>query len=482
MAEIANPTYMAHIRHFFDDEDHECMFPRGKDYTTHSALSNASIEVYSVTKPPNARMPEPVARRWDEDKSKSFLNWITNGHPLGEPKPKKPKVGNTDRVRRSLSELSKDDVDLLKKAFKGIMDRDSDDPTSYFKIAGIHWFPNTPPNEAYCQHHVAHYHMWHRAYLLQFEDALRSVPDCAPVTLPYWDFSERLPGWMYRAPFKSYTLPLGVHPAYPAGHKTERYTAARIANNFDDEGILDTIDEALKKPSWESFNATIEGAHDSGHPSSGPSLAHPDIAAFDPLFWFFHANWDRLWWRWQQIMQATTIWSFRSTFADPSTGVFFAAPLNRMRPNFMTADQTIDLHGLDVTYTQPDTGAPAVGSDTFGSLVASRSFRIAKSPTMSVRVRDIDRLAIPGSFRVSLIANGKPIGRRSFFQSTAPLECPTCRKNALINLHFKVPIDKLLGAKIGVKIDVFGKDGKPQPFPLSSVGNPTVNARLPLER
>lgn len=98
MAVIENPTYMEHIRHFLIDEDHACMFPFGKDYTSYTALKNAAIEVYSVTKPPNARMPEPVARRWDEDKSQSFLNWITNGYPLGVPKPKKPKVGSTGRV------------------------------------------------------------------------------------------------------------------------------------------------------------------------------------------------------------------------------------------------------------------------------------------------------------------------------------------------------------------------------------------------
>ncbi|WP_420346552.1 tyrosinase family protein [Pelagibius sp.] len=481
MAEVRNPTYMEHIRHFFEAEDHDCMFPRGKDYSTYTALKNAAIEVYSITRPPNATMPKPVARRWDEDRSKSFLNWITNGHPRGEPTPKKPKTGTADRVRRSISELSEDDVKLLIKAFEGIMDRGTDDPTGYFKIAGIHWYPNTPPDEAYCQHHVAHYHMWHRAYLLQFEDALRSVPGCNTVTLPYWDFAEKLPDWMNRKPFKSYKLPRAVHPAYPKDHATERYSASKIAKNFEDEGILATIEEALKKSSWETFNAEIEGAHDSGHPACGPSLTHPDIASFDPLFWFFHANWDRLWWRWQQIMQATTLWTFRSTFADHSTGIFFVAPLNSMRPNFMTADQTIDLKALGITYTQPDTGVPEIAVDNFGSLLAARGFRAAESPTMSVRIRGIDRLVIPGSFRVQLIANGKSVARRSFFQSTAPVDCPTCRDNALINMDFKVPIKKILGAKMEVKIDVFGRDGKPHAFPLSSVGNPTVNARLPLE-
>ena len=481
MVEIKNPTYMEHIRHFFDAEDHDCMFPRGKDYTTYTALKNAAIEVYSITKPPNASMPKPKNRRWNRDKSQSFLNWITNEYPRGEPKPKEPSTGTADRTRRSLSEINDSDVKLLAKAFQGIMDRDTDDPAGYFKIAGIHWYPNTPPDGAWCQHHVAHYHMWHRAYLLQFENALRSVPDCEAVTLPYWDFSEKLPDWIYRRPFKNYRLPKEVHPDYPKDHATERYSATQIAANFKNEGIPEIIDSAFKISSWEAFNAEIERAHDAGHPACGPSLAHPDIAAFDPLFWFFHANWDRLWWRWQQILQATTHWTFRSPFTDPSIGMFFVAPLNRMRPNFMVADETIDLSALDITYTQPVAVVPKFAPASFGTVLASRGFRAAASSTMSVRVRGINRLVIPGSFRVQLMADGQSIAQRSFFQSTEPKDCATCREYETVNMDFQVPMKKILGARITVRIYVFGKDGKPRAFPLSSTGNPTVNARLPLE-
>ncbi len=482
MAAVKNPTYMRHIRHFFEAEDHDCMFSRGKDYTTYDSLKNSSVEVYSITRPPNATMPKPAARRWDEDKSQTFLNWITNGHPRGEPKPKKPSTGSAARVRKSLSELSDDEIKLITKAFEGMMKLDADDPNGYFSIAGIHWFPNRAPNEAFCQHHTDHYHMWHRAYLLQFEDAMRAVPDCENVTLPYWDFSEKLPSWINKKPFKTYKLQEEVHRDYPKNHATKHSTPTQIAANFKSAGILDTIEDALTKSSWEDFNDTIEGAHDSAHPACGESLAHPDIASFDPLFWFFHANWDRLWWRWQQIMQAKTLWTFRSTFAESSTGAFFTAPLNRMRPNFMTADRTIDLNALGVTYTQPIAPEPIVLASSFGSLLAASNFKAAKSPTMSVRVRDINRLAIPGSFRIELLADGKQVAERCFFQSTEPNNCPTCLKKAHVNLDFKVPIKKLLGAKIEAKIYVFDRKGKARQFPLSSAGSPTINARLPLEK
>ena len=482
MAVIRNPTYMEHIRHFFEEEDHDCMFHRGKDYTTYDSLKAAAIEVYSITKPPNATMPEPVARRWDADKSQSFLNWITNDFPRGKAKPKKPRKGNVARVRKSLSELSTAEVNKVKLAFEGMMARDVDDPEGYFQIAAVHWFPNQPPpHAAYCQHHTAHYHMWHRAYLLRFENAMRTVPGCESVTLPYWDFTETLPAWTNLSPFKSYKLPEEVHRDYPEGHTTKRLTPNQIARQFSNRGVNEMIDDALTQPSWEAFNNAIEGAHDQGHPSCGPSLAFPDIASFDPVFWFFHSNWDRLWWRWQQMMQATTLWKFRSTFSEPDTALFLTPPLNQMRPNFMTADKTVDSHELGVTYTQPQAPEPEVLTERFGHVPAIRHFRASDEPVTSVRVRGIDRLAIPGSFQVDLLANGKSLAQRCFFQSTEPNDCPTCRENAKINIDFKVPIQKVLGTELSVKIEVFGRDGKTRAFPISSAGDPTINARLLLE-
>ena len=42
-------------------------------------------------------------------------------------------------------------------------------------------------------------------------------------------------------------------------------------------------------------------------------IGNADIAAFDPLFWFFHCNWDRLWWQWQNMHNTTTLLTFKAT-------------------------------------------------------------------------------------------------------------------------------------------------------------------------
>ena len=39
----------------------------------------------------------------------------------------------------------------------------------------------------YCNHGNVLFPTWHRAYLLRLEDALRSIPGCEDVTLPFWD-------------------------------------------------------------------------------------------------------------------------------------------------------------------------------------------------------------------------------------------------------------------------------------------------------
>ena len=99
--------------------------------------------------------------------------------------------------------------------------------------------------------------------------------------------------------------------------------------------------------------------------------------------------------------------------------------------------------------------------NTTGSIDAVRSFSIRSSTPVSVRVKDIDRLSIPGSFDVHLLADGEVIAKRSLFQPTSPREC-----------------EKLLDKQMSVEIHVHGHKEIGTKFPLAQAGNPTINARL----
>jgi hypothetical protein len=214
-------------------------------------------------------------------------------------------------------------------------------------------------------------------------------------------------------------------------------------------------------------------------------MAVPDVASFDPIFWFFHANWDRLWWQWQQIMQATTYWSFRSTiFGNP---IFLTPPLNALSPFNETANMTIDLTATGVDYAPP--AAPAldqvdVHAAVFGSLVAARNVRVADTPRVSVMLKGIDRLSIPGTFRATLKADGKPLGQKFFFQASQPRTCEACSDDPLTDLTFVVDSNRVVGKQLTVDVEVLDRNDprKATLVPPRVYGHPTINARLLLEQ
>ncbi|KAF5362043.1 hypothetical protein D9756_002723 [Leucocoprinus leucothites] len=85
-------------------------------------------------------------------------------------------------------------LENLIRAFRGIQALDPKDPNSFFRIAGYHGEPfrgegATDPSwwGGYCWHATVLFPTWHRAYLLRLENALRSIPGCQDVTLPFWD-------------------------------------------------------------------------------------------------------------------------------------------------------------------------------------------------------------------------------------------------------------------------------------------------------
>jgi tyrosinase len=93
------------------------------------------------------------------------------------------------RVRQSLEYLQsiydsgdRKPLETLVRAFKGIQELDPSDENSFWNIASYHGEPGN-----FCHHATVLFPTWHRAYMLRFEDALRSIEGCEDVTLPFWD-------------------------------------------------------------------------------------------------------------------------------------------------------------------------------------------------------------------------------------------------------------------------------------------------------
>lgn len=105
------------------------------------------------------------------------------------------------RVRRSLTALQDDyengkkkPLETLMRAWKGIKQLPPTDSRSFFLIGGYHGEPfrgagwgNPSYWGGYCNHGNVLFPTWHRMYLMRLEDALRSIPGCADLSLPYWD-------------------------------------------------------------------------------------------------------------------------------------------------------------------------------------------------------------------------------------------------------------------------------------------------------
>ena len=241
---------------------------------------------------------------------------------------------------------------------------------------------------------------------------------------------------------------------------------------------------------WEDFNGWSGGigdhkgiirAHDSGHVSCGPTLSNQDIAAFDPLFWFFHANWDRLWWRWQQAYSGTKLDTFKTLLTGDA--FWLVDPVaSRLEPFDTSAANMIDLSAMGVEYEHPaDEAQPQPEAPTTHVLNAAESFSIPKPSNAVVRLSGIDRLRIPGTFEIVLLKDHEPIYRRAVFQSTTPKLCANCRRNANVDLEFDVPLEDIAEGSISFGLNIFNDEGLKERFPLLHAGDPTIEIRVKMQ-
>jgi len=110
-------------------------------------------------------------------------------------------TGSKLRVRKSLLELQdayeageKKPLEDLMRAWKAIKGLPAGERNSFFVLGGYHGEPfrgagwgNSSFWGGYCHHGNVLFPLWHRVYLYQLEEALRSVPGCEEVAMPFWD-------------------------------------------------------------------------------------------------------------------------------------------------------------------------------------------------------------------------------------------------------------------------------------------------------
>ena len=211
----------------------------------------------------------------------------------------------------------------------------SDDPTSYFFQAAMHWFPRydgippAPYDErwSHCTHGPAaseqFFLPWHRAYIYFFEVIIRAkvaaLGGPEDWALPYWNYSDTTNADP-ATPWPRSNLPwVFCQAELPGGDTNPLYIADISKRGLQPTwpGTQETMylnpgtpfyAGAYSRPDYLGFNATLDGRpHGQVHVDTGTGdeqvvdggwMTSTVTASFDPIFWLHHSEIDRFWSGW----------------------------------------------------------------------------------------------------------------------------------------------------------------------------------------
>lgn len=205
------------------------------------------------------------------------------------------------RIRKNINCLTANELHDLREAFAGIYALPASNPNSFATIGGLHG----NPAPSYCIHGNNGFLSWHRAYLLEIENALRTIH--CDLALPFWDWSSRdttgLPTACSSPTYQNRSgvvvpnpLYAGPIPASEGGGQTSRRPDIDTTPFGD---LATAAQNALANPSWADFVSGLNGAHGGVHVRIGGDMRAVPLAGFDPIFHLHHCNVDRLWAIWQ---------------------------------------------------------------------------------------------------------------------------------------------------------------------------------------
>jgi tyrosinase len=205
------------------------------------------------------------------------------------------------RTRQGVHNLSDTDVSAFRDAYGQMQTITDNRGFAYF--SGLHGVPNW-----LCKHSTADapaylFLPWHRAYLYNFELAMRSrVPS---ISLPWWD-------WTLRPPrqagipqiFADRTADGKPNPLYSfridLTNPSVHHTTTRQPGSVDDLPTQNNVDDVSSTGDWSEFTLALEDQlHNLVHGWVGGDMGIVAVAAFDPIFYSHHCMIDRLWWLWQ---------------------------------------------------------------------------------------------------------------------------------------------------------------------------------------
>nr|AYO86687.1 hemocyanin alphaN [Helix pomatia] len=226
-------------------------------------------------------------------------------------------------VRKNVDRLTREEVVQLREALQEFLNDKSVE--GYQAIAEFHGDPGKCPDptakdrHACCIHGLPTFPHWHRLIVTQVEDSLRRRG--APLGVPYWDFTRPDTHVPLLASEEIYFNP------HTGGNLHNPFHDVQIAFLGNDVHTERDISPSLAQtPAWgehtELFNAFLlaleqdyfckfaiqfEVAHNLIHGLVGGNTPHGlstlSYSAFDPIFYIYHSNIDRIWAIWTALQE-----------------------------------------------------------------------------------------------------------------------------------------------------------------------------------
>ena len=282
------------------------------------------------------------------------------------------------RIRKAIDDLTADELETYIYAVKKIQEISITDPTvefSYAHMAGLHNIPTLFAGA--CEHWNHRFFAWHRALLLNYEDALRASdpPRTSKVTIPYWNWTIEASGHRYPVAFENNSNAVAKHYKKSID-PTLLQVLFRHNRNDEMSSPMYTwsyITEIALAQSSEEFlgskmnHGELENpAHDSMHAFIGGDLVSTATAANDPIFWSFHTFIDLVWWWRQEKITDAVLCSHCSL-----NGMRTETASSTNGPT-LVSDVTDSLHQLSVTYDFAQPTLQVMGVETSSRRLSKR--------------------------------------------------------------------------------------------------------------
>jgi Common central domain of tyrosinase len=352
-----------------------CMSGFGLDLSLYAGVKAQAAAIYHFLHSREMPLTSDPRQYWPDEALEQFRHWVNQGYRLNSADPiietetiKRPTLRPLAlRVRRDIRSLSQAELDDYRMRLDDVMQVGSAAPTSPAQIyAAIH--------SDWCLHYQEAFLLWHRAYLLQFEQQL----GCA---VPYWNWMaagasvDGDPAAGLPQAFKDETY---IHPQtkvvrpnpllfaaarngrskacasdasegvncyyvqrdplfYTTGddHRQEREQKIAMSRIFQEQVVQALSWNTFSQPEgwpghpWANitafdppqpdnlypnrtdFDGLYEQPHDNYHGWIGGDMADNAYTAYDPIFWSYHANIDRIFEQWIRAHPGTL---FTSSF------------------------------------------------------------------------------------------------------------------------------------------------------------------------